>query len=63
MFKSLASLCSWAGRFESYLVETPEDRFSHDEAQMAFSKNLTHMNPYHEKVIQAILREMACLEG
>ena len=28
----LASLCSWAGRFGSYLVETPEDRFSHDKA-------------------------------
>ena len=30
---------------------------------MAFSINLTHTNPYHGKVIQAILREMACLEG
>ena len=29
-----ASFFSWAGRFESYLVEHPEDRFSHDEAQM-----------------------------
>ena len=27
-FKPLASLCSWAGWFESYLVENPEDRFS-----------------------------------
>ena len=31
--KNLASLCSWAGQFESYLVENPEDRFSRDEAQ------------------------------
>ena len=31
---TLASLCSWAGRFESYLVENPEDRFSRDVAQM-----------------------------
>ena len=30
--KPLASLCSWAGQFESYLVRNPEDRFSHDEA-------------------------------
>ena len=30
--KPLASLCSWAGRFESYLVANPE-RFSCDEAQ------------------------------
>ena len=33
-FNPLASLCSWAGRFESYLVANPEDRFSRDEAQM-----------------------------
>ena len=26
--------CSWAGRFESYLVENPKDRFSHDKAQL-----------------------------
>ena len=32
--KPLASLCSWAGRFESYLVENPEDRFSSDEPQL-----------------------------
>ena len=30
----LASLCSRAGQFESYLVANPEDRFSHDMAQM-----------------------------
>ena len=30
-FKALARFWSWAGRFESYLVENPEDRFSHDE--------------------------------
>ena len=34
-FKTLASLCSWAGRFESYLVANPEKRFSHDEAHLA----------------------------
>ena len=29
-FKTLASLCSWAGRFESYIVANPENRFSRD---------------------------------
>ena len=32
-FKPLASFCSWADWFESYLVANPEDRFSHDVAQ------------------------------
>ena len=32
-FKTLTSLCSWAGLFESYLVATPEDKFSRDVAQ------------------------------
>ena len=32
--KPQASLYSWAGRFESYLVANPEDRFSCDKAQM-----------------------------
>ena len=31
---TLASLCSWAGQFVSYLVTNPEDRFSHDAAHM-----------------------------
>ena len=30
----LASLCSWAGWFESYLVANPEDRFSLDNAHI-----------------------------
>ena len=29
---TLASFFSWADRFESYLVENPEDRFSCDMA-------------------------------
>ena len=33
-FEPLASLCTSAGRFESYLVGNPEDRFSRDEAHM-----------------------------
>ena len=32
-YKTLACFCSWAGRFEAYLVN-PEDRFSRDEAQL-----------------------------
>ena len=32
--KTLASRCSWVDRFESYLVENPEDRFSRDVAQI-----------------------------
>ena len=34
IFKPLPSFCGCAGRFESYLVENTEDRFSHDEAQI-----------------------------
>ena len=33
-FELLASVCSWAGWFESYLVANPKDRFSPDEALM-----------------------------
>ena len=33
-FKPLASLCSWAGQFESYLVTNCKDRFSLDVAQI-----------------------------
>ena len=32
--KALASFCSWAGRFESYLVTNHEDRFSRDVAHL-----------------------------
>ena len=31
-FKILASFCSWADWFESYLVENPKETFSHDVA-------------------------------
>ena len=34
IFKPLLSFCACAGRFESYLVENPEYRFSRDEAQI-----------------------------
>ena len=33
-FKPLASLCSWAGQFESYLVRNPKVRFSCDMAHL-----------------------------
>ena len=33
-FNFLASLCSWGVWFESHFVETPEDRFSREEAHM-----------------------------
>ena len=33
-FIFLASLCSWAGWFESHLVGNPKDRFCRDEAQI-----------------------------
>ena len=32
----ISCLCLDSGRFESYLVENPEDRFSRDEAQILF---------------------------
>ena len=35
-FKPQHSFCGCAGRFESYLDENPEDRFSRDEAQKLF---------------------------
>ena len=40
-FKTVASLCTWAGQFESYLVKSPEDRFSHDMAHLGSFKKLT----------------------
>ena len=44
---TLASFWSWAGRFESYLVENPEDRFSHDKAQISLAQLiLSKDNPY-----------------
>ena len=40
-FKTLASLISWAGRFESYLVANPKDRFSRDVAHIMVLMNRT----------------------
>ena len=43
-FLTLASSWSWAGRFESYLVANPEDRFSSDEAQIWTGAGQTQQN-------------------
>ena len=37
-FKPLPSCWSWAGRFESYLVANPKDRFSRDEVHLYITK-------------------------
>ena len=42
-FMSLASNCSRAGGFESYLVANPEDRFSHEEAQITIREAAQHL--------------------
>ena len=39
--KCLASFCRCAGRFESYLVETPKTGFSHDKAHLATLRIIT----------------------
>ena len=36
-FKTLASFCSCAGWFKSYLVGNPEDRFSRDGTHIIFN--------------------------
>ena len=35
-FSILASLCSWTGWIELYMVANPKDRFSHIEAQIIY---------------------------
>ena len=50
-FKPLASLCSWAGRFESYLVANHEDRFSRNGAHLSF--NFSHCTPTLQIFISA----------
>ena len=41
-FKPLASLCSWAGRYESNQVGNPEDRFSRNVAQIICDQFSVH---------------------
>ena len=47
----LASLCSYADRFMSYLVQTPEDRFSRDVAHM--SRLMTKPTKWHVRPAMA----------
>ena len=49
----LASLCSWAGWFESYLVGNPDDRFFRDEAQILCMQeySLEHMGLVKKKCV------------
>ena len=42
--KPLASLYSWAGQFESYLVANPEDRFSRNEAHIPFGFTINELH-------------------
>ena len=49
-FQDLASLCSWAGWFESYLVANPNYRFSRDVAQIYFLHK-TSESPHLQLVI------------
>ena len=44
----LASFC-WADRFEFYLVENPEDRFSRDEAEMLTQKQTMRQKKKKQK--------------
>ena len=53
-FKTLASLCSWAGRFASYLVANPEDRFSHDMAHNILGSNKASYLPLPRNLMVVI---------
>ena len=49
-------LCSWAGRFESYLVENPEDRFSRHVAQIVSTNSWQYSSSRSEdKAIKRLL--------
>ena len=51
-FIFLASLCSWAGWFESHFFENPEDRFSCNEAHM--TKPTKWVHPVMTRIKQSI---------
>ena len=58
-FKTLASRCSWADRFESYLVANLENMFSCDEAQIwwAFTvRNLSIGNLWGPSLSLCVVR-------
>ena len=57
-FKTLASFCSWAGRFESCLIANLEDRFSRDVAHIIHvlcKINLANKPP-HDKTNKMTVR-------
>ena len=62
--KLLASLYSWAGWFESYMVTNPKDRFSPDETHFQYHKNLKILDtrkiaviePQHDKTNKVSVR-------
>ena len=53
-FKPLASFCGCPGRFESYLVENPKDRFSCDEAHI-LSKTNPNAKTFWEKITRTVI--------
>ena len=54
--KPLANLCSCTVWFVLDLVENPEDRFSHNEAQMISDKNARHYFIFHDAKMHATYR-------
>ena len=48
-FMPLASFCSWADWFESYLFKNPEDRFSRDEVQIVMASIQMCLSPEHQQ--------------
>ena len=52
--KPLASLCRWAGQFESYIVGNPKDRFSH---------GMAHVLTYGPRLANLVLIAYASSEG
>ena len=66
-FKPLASFLSWAGRFESYLVENPKDRFSCDGAHIMYSqytKQLMYSQlEIKQKYTDKITHKKTCLKA
>ena len=49
---TLAGFCTWAGRFESYLIENPEDRVSRDMVHIM----VTNPNSLPREVMRQIQR-------
>ena len=66
----LASFYILAGRFESYLVALPEDRFSRDVAQLyinfcekSLGKLLLFLLSFEEGEAQAWMAQLICISG